>query len=178
MGRLHGPAHLVSKEADVAHVEAGNAARSPTSPRPPCRSTTPGRSSTRCANASPPWSAPTPAEICYATQNRQRAVAEHAPDWSTWCWWSGRATAQFQPAARDRPRPAGPAHLLEDPADLDPGGSPARNRVGITAGASAPDELVQGLVDAWSALGPVEFSTLSRGHGRRALQIPPPTEVR
>jgi 4-hydroxy-3-methylbut-2-enyl diphosphate reductase len=46
-----------------------------------------------------------------------------------------------------------PAYLLNDASELDANWLAGKSRVGITAGASAPEALVQGLVQAVKALG-------------------------
>ena len=59
-----------------------------------------------------------------------------------------RQQLQFQPAARDRARSrASPAYLIADADALDPEWLAGARSVGITAGASAPEELVQELID-------------------------------
>ena len=97
----------------------------------------------------PPWSAPTPGRS--ATPPRTASGRwPNWPDWSTWCWWWGRATART---------PTGCARIAEargvpDPSaggpgrPCDPEWIAGRGRVGITAGASAPDDLVQGLIES------------------------------
>jgi 4-hydroxy-3-methylbut-2-enyl diphosphate reductase len=49
-----------------------------------------------------------------------------------------------------------PAYLVDGAEDVDPAWLEGTRTVAITAGASAPDHLVHGLVDALAALGPVE----------------------
>ena len=46
------------------------------------------------------------------------------------------------------------------PAICAPNGSRASSSVGLTAGASAPETLVQGVIEGLRAFGPVEVSTL------------------
>jgi len=53
-----------------------------------------------------------------------------------------------------------PSHLLADGADLDPAWVAGARAVGITAGASAPEAMVEQVIDALRALGPVEVSSM------------------
>ena len=83
-------------------------------------------------------------DICYATQNRQRAVRELAQAGRRRAGGGRRQQLQFQPAARDRRR-AGRAGLSRSttPKRSTPRWFEGVESVGITAGASAPEELVQ-----------------------------------
>ena len=99
-------------------------------------------------------------DICYATQNRQRAVRELC----------GRVDVLLVVGApnssnSNRLREIGaergiPSHLLADGADLDPAWVAGARAVGITAGASAPEAMVEQVIDALRALGPVEVSSM------------------
>ncbi|MDR2991964.1 MAG: 4-hydroxy-3-methylbut-2-enyl diphosphate reductase, partial [Burkholderiaceae bacterium] len=53
-----------------------------------------------------------------------------------------------------------PAHMVDGAAELRPEWLRGKARVGITAGASAPDTLVQQVVDRLRALGAVSVQTL------------------
>jgi 4-hydroxy-3-methylbut-2-enyl diphosphate reductase len=53
-----------------------------------------------------------------------------------------------------------PAYLIADADALDPRWLERKSSVGITAGASAPDDLVQAVIDRLRAWGPVELATL------------------
>jgi len=61
----------------------------------------------------------------------------------------------------------------EDPADLDPAWIAGKARVGVTAGASAPDDLVQGLIEALRSFAKVEFSTLPGVKEDVRFKLPP-----
>jgi 4-hydroxy-3-methylbut-2-enyl diphosphate reductase len=54
-----------------------------------------------------------------------------------------------------------PSYLIADSADLRHEWVENARAVGVTAGASAPEQLVQGVVQWLSRLGPVEISTLA-----------------
>jgi 4-hydroxy-3-methylbut-2-enyl diphosphate reductase len=53
-----------------------------------------------------------------------------------------------------------PAHMVEDASELQDAWFDGRIRVGVTAGASAPESLVQGVVQRLKALGAVSVRTL------------------
>ena len=53
-----------------------------------------------------------------------------------------------------------PSYLLADASELDPAWIEGAEVVGVTAGASAPEILVQDLIEALGKLHPIEVSTL------------------
>ena len=58
------------------------------------------------------------------------------------------------------------AHLLDGADDIDPGWLEGKNRIGVTAGASAPEVLVQEVIDGLCALGassPIEVEGRPEG---------------
>jgi 4-hydroxy-3-methylbut-2-enyl diphosphate reductase len=87
-------------------------------------------------------------DICYATQNRQDAVRELVGEGCD-AGAGGRLAEQlqFQPPARTgRTRGRG-AWLIDGADEIDPAWVAGRKRIGVTAGASAPDVLVQGVLE-------------------------------
>jgi 4-hydroxy-3-methylbut-2-enyl diphosphate reductase len=62
---------------------------------------------------------------------------------------------------RERSEEVGiPSYLIEDATHLNPAWLTGKKRVGITAGASAPEDLVQGLIERLRQIEPVEVSVL------------------
>ena len=95
----------------------------------------------------PQIKAPPKDDICYATTNRQNAVTEMAPDADVVLVIGSRNSSNSQRLV-DRAREAGKdAYLIDDESML--GGSWLRptDTVFVTAGASAPERLVQALVE-------------------------------
>jgi 4-hydroxy-3-methylbut-2-enyl diphosphate reductase len=86
-------------------------------------------------------------EICYATQNRQTAVAELA-EMVDLVLVVGAKNSSNSNRLREIPEARGiPTYLLEEAAELKPEWLKGVKRVGITAGASAPEDLVQDLIE-------------------------------
>ncbi|MBS0603105.1 MAG: 4-hydroxy-3-methylbut-2-enyl diphosphate reductase [Proteobacteria bacterium] len=82
-------------------------------------------------------------DICYATQNRQDAVKEHADD-SDVVLVVGSPNSSNSNRLREIAQKLDvPAYLIDAAEDIDPAWLAGRQRVGVTAGASAPDVLVQ-----------------------------------
>ena len=99
-------------------------------------------------------------DICYATQNRQRAARELAKVVDV-VLVVGAPNSSNSNRLREIAAEAGvPAYLIEDARALDTGWVTGVGAVGITAGASAPAELVQDLIERLQQLGPVELEVL------------------
>ena len=92
-------------------------------------------------------------DICYATQNRQDAVKFMAPQCDL-VIVVGSPNSSNSNRLREVSENMGvPAYLVDSAADLRPEWIAGKRRVGITAGASAPEVLVDGLVERLKALG-------------------------
>ncbi len=86
-------------------------------------------------------------DICYATQNRQDAVKVMAPQVDV-VIVVGSPTSSNSNRLRELAERLGTeAHMVEGAQDLQPAWFEGRQRVGLTAGASAPDVLVQAVID-------------------------------
>jgi 4-hydroxy-3-methylbut-2-enyl diphosphate reductase len=115
-------------------------------------------------------------DICYASQNRQEAVRALAPECDVMIVIGSANSSNTNRLAEVARRAGCTAVLVEDASELDLETLHGARTVGLTAGASAPDELVDGVVAALGALGPVEV------HERRVIeenvQFRLPVEVR
>jgi len=96
---------------------------------------------------------PKKADICYATQNRQDAVKFMAPRVDVVVVIGSQASSNSNRLREVAERFGVPAYLVDSAADLDPAWLQGRARVGVTAGASAPEVLVRQLVERLQALG-------------------------
>jgi 4-hydroxy-3-methylbut-2-enyl diphosphate reductase len=66
-----------------------------------------------------------------------------------------------------------PSYLIADGSELDPTWLKGMNTVGITAGASAPEVLVDDVIEALRRLGPVEVSILPGRQEKIEFRLPP-----
>ena len=99
-------------------------------------------------------------DICYATQNRQDAVKLLAPQVDI-VIVVGSPTSSNSNRLRELAERLGTAAYMVDAADdLQPGWFDGRPRVGLTAGASAPDVLVHQVIARLKALGAVSVRRL------------------
>ncbi|WP_110674036.1 4-hydroxy-3-methylbut-2-enyl diphosphate reductase [Salinicola sp. RZ23] len=92
-------------------------------------------------------------DICYATQNRQDAVRELAQG-SELVLVVGSVNSSNSNRLRELAERMGtPAHLIDDAAQIDAAWLEGVTSIGITAGASAPEVLVEGVIERLTELG-------------------------
>lgn len=97
--------------------------------------------------------APPREDICYATQNRQDAVKSIALE-ADLVLVIGSDNSSNSNRLMEVARAQGTAsHLIDDETDIDPGWLEGVGRVGVTSGASAPEWLVERVVDHLRELG-------------------------
>lgn len=85
-------------------------------------------------------------DICYATQNRQDAVKQLANDCDVLLVVGSPNSSNSNRLRELAERMGTPAYLIDGAEDLERGWFDGRSRIGITAGASAPEVLVQGVI--------------------------------
>lgn len=100
-------------------------------------------------------------DICYATQNRQDAVKVLAPKVDVVIVVGSPTSSNSNRLRELAARLGTPAYMVDSAADLQPEWLDGRPRVGLTAGASAPDVLVQAVIARLKALGSVSVRSLS-----------------
>lgn len=104
-----------------------------------------------------PWlQMPPSSDICYATSNRQAAVKLVAQQ-SDCVVIVGSANSsnsvRLMEVAQEGLGERGKAYRVDDASELDPAWFEGLESVGISSGASVPDELVSGVIDALQNLG-------------------------
>ena len=99
-------------------------------------------------------------DICYATQNRQQAVRELAKVVDLILVVGAQNSSNSRRLAEIGQELGKPSYLIADSKSLDPEWLNGIGTIGITAGASAPEDLVQDLIDRLRQLAPVEVSFL------------------
>jgi 4-hydroxy-3-methylbut-2-enyl diphosphate reductase len=91
-------------------------------------------------------------DICYATQNRQDAVKELANYADVVLVVGAPASSNSNRLVEVASRLGVPSHLIQNADEVDPEWLDEIECVGVTAGASTPDVLVQGVIDRLSEL--------------------------
>jgi 4-hydroxy-3-methylbut-2-enyl diphosphate reductase len=92
-------------------------------------------------------------DICYATQNRQDAVKKLAGDCDLMLVVGSPNSSNSNRLMELAERMGSEAHLLDGADDIRPEWLDGKHRIGITAGASAPENLVQEVIAGVVALG-------------------------
>ncbi len=100
-------------------------------------------------------------DICYATQNRQQAVRELAGQVDVILVVGSRNSSNSNRLREIGQELGRPAYLIDDAEALRPEWFVGVGSVGVTAGASAPEMLVQGVLDGLRQFDEVEVSTMS-----------------
>ena len=118
----------------------------PSSPRRPCRSTIRHPSSRRCARRFPGLKAPVKEDICYATQNRQDAVKDLIGRCEVLVVVGSKSSSNSNRLREMADKAGKPGYLVDGPEDLRREWFDGVKTVGVTAGASAPEILVQGVI--------------------------------
>ena len=100
-------------------------------------------------------------DICYATQNRQQAVRELAGQVDVILVVGSRNSSNSNRLREIGQELGRPAYLIDDAEALRPEWFVGVRSVGVTAGASAPEMLVQGVLDGLRQFDEVEVSTMT-----------------
>ena len=116
---------------------------------------------------------PPSADICYATQNRQDAVKKICEGASVVLVVGSRTSSnanRLVEVARSR---GAEAYLIDDETDLDPRWLEGHDTVGLTAGASSPDLLVDRVFDRLAELGFDERAEVEIAREDVFFRLPP-----
>ncbi len=112
-------------------------------------------------------------DICYATQNRQNAVKALVPEIDL-LLVVGSANSSNSSRLRELGERSGvPSYLVDDPEQLEPSWFTDCRRVGVTAGASAPEALVNLVLARLTELGVESTSELEGEPEEVVFQMPP-----
>jgi 4-hydroxy-3-methylbut-2-enyl diphosphate reductase len=161
MGRITGKVHLISKPEEVSRLRVSDPEKLAF-----ITQTTLSVDDTRAVIEAlkarfPSIVGPDTKDICYATQNRQRATLELAKIVDV-VLVVGAPNSSNSNRLREIAAEFGvPSYLIEDANALDRRWLNGVSAVGITAGASAPDELVEELVERLREMDEIEIERLS-----------------
>lgn len=172
-GRVDGTVHVIStpEEVDALHVQDPQALAYVTQ-------TTLSLDDTREVVAAlrgrfPKIRGPGLDDICYATQNRQNAVRELATRVDVLLVVGARNSSNSNRLREVGEHMGLRSYLVQTEDDLDPAWFAACGRVGITAGASAPEVLVHRVLDRLRALGATSVTELDGIKESTRFRLPP-----
>ena len=120
----------------------------------------------------PQIAGPKAEDICYATSNRQAAVKQIAPDCDLVLVIGAPNSSNSVRLVEVSERCGTPARLLQRGSEIDPAWLDGVNTVGLTAGASAPEELVREVVDRLAALRPLVEETVVTAEEKMIFKLP------
>ncbi|WP_189050754.1 4-hydroxy-3-methylbut-2-enyl diphosphate reductase [Aliidongia dinghuensis] len=173
MGRVNGKVHLVATPEDVARLEVSDPHRLSY-----VTQTTLSVDDTKSVidaltQRFPDIVGPSTKDICYATQNRQRAVRELA-NLVDVILVVGAHNSSNSNRLRELAGEMGiRGYLIADASALDPAWVKGVNAVGVTAGASAPEVLVTEVVERLKQLGATEVEILAGVEENVRFKMPP-----
>jgi 4-hydroxy-3-methylbut-2-en-1-yl diphosphate reductase len=176
IGQVGGPVHLVSTIEDVARLDIPNDA-----PTAYVTQTTLSVDDTRGVIAAlqarfSDLQGPDVADICYATQHRQSGVRQLC-EVVDLLLVVGSTNSSNSNRLREIGVEKGiPSYLIGNGSALDPAWLEGVETVGLTAGASAPEELVADVIEALRRHGPVEVEEMDGV--RETLEFRLPRELR
>jgi 4-hydroxy-3-methylbut-2-enyl diphosphate reductase len=155
MGQLDSGIHLVEDVADVARVQPGQTAKLALVTQTTLSMDDAADIATAVRARFPEIRAPKQQDICYATQNRQDAIKVMSPQVDI-VIVVGSPTSSNSNRLREVAQKLGTVSYMVDHAnELDPAWFVGRQRIGLTAGASAPELLVQAVISRLRSLGAV-----------------------
>ena len=100
-------------------------------------------------------------DICYATQNRQQAIRKIANSIDLLLVVGAQSSSNSNRLKEIGTEKGIPSYLIDDAKDVDPNWLVGVNTIGITAGASAPEELVTELLDYLRSLAEIDLELVS-----------------
>ncbi|NIR29460.1 MAG: 4-hydroxy-3-methylbut-2-enyl diphosphate reductase [Gammaproteobacteria bacterium] len=152
-GRIRGPVHVIGTEKEAEQIRVQTPERLAY-----VTQTTLSLDDTRAIIGAlkrrfPGIEGPDVRDICYATQNRQNAVRRLAQEIDLLLVVGARNSSNSNRLREVGEQCGVEAHLVESPGDLDGVRFAPEMKIGVTAGASAPEVLVEGVVNRLRELG-------------------------
>jgi 4-hydroxy-3-methylbut-2-enyl diphosphate reductase len=120
----------------------------------------------------PNIAAPKKGDICYATQNRQDAVKFMIPQVDLILVVGSRTSSNSNRLRELGVKHGVPAYMVDTADDIDSAWLQGRKRIGLTAGASAPEVLVQQIIERLRSLGVKQVRTMDGVEETMAFKLP------
>jgi len=160
LGQISGPVYVISKPEDVAQLEVRDAERVSYVTQTTLSVTDTIEVIEALKNRFPSIKGPDVRDICYATQNRQTAVKELVNEVDLLLVVGAKNSSNSNRLREIGQNMGVPSYLIEDAGDLEQNWLDGVKSLGITAGASAPEALVEEVVGRLAALRDVVVETL------------------
>ncbi|WP_375751230.1 4-hydroxy-3-methylbut-2-enyl diphosphate reductase [Vibrio sp. HN007] len=117
-------------------------------------------------------------DICYATQNRQDAVRELANDVDVVIVVGSKNSSNSTRLKELAEKLGTPGYLTDCPEDISAEWLEGKGKIGVTAGASAPEELVNQIIDRVKELGASEVEELTGREENMFFEVPRELQVK
>ncbi len=117
-------------------------------------------------------------DICYATTNRQQAVRDLATQAQLVLVVGSKNSSNSNRLAELSSRMGTPAKLIDGAEDIDPSWLVNVDTIGITAGASAPEVLVQSVISRLKELGVTQMQELEGSLENTVFEVPRELRIR
>ena len=160
IGQLSDGIHLVEDVADVARVPVDVNARLAVVTQTTLSVDDAAEILAAVKRRFPNVREPKQQDICYATQNRQDAVKVLAPNVDVLVVVGSLSSSNSNRLREVAQRLGTDAYMVDSAEDLMPEWFAGKSRVGLTAGASAPEILVKQVIERLRALGAVSVRTM------------------
>jgi 4-hydroxy-3-methylbut-2-enyl diphosphate reductase len=115
---------------------------------------------------------PDTADICYATQHRQQAVRDLCAMAEVILVVGARNSSNSNRLCEIGLEEGIPSYLIADASALDPTWLSGKSVIGLTAGASAPEMLIDEVIEALRRLGPVEVVPMKGVEEHISFRLP------
>jgi 4-hydroxy-3-methylbut-2-enyl diphosphate reductase len=160
IGQIDAPVHLISTVADVAALDIPIG-----QPLAYVTQTTLSVDDTKAVIAAlkarfTDIVGPDTSDICYATQHRQTAVRDMCKMADVILVVGARNSSNSNRLCEIGREEGIPSYLIADASALDPTWLEGKEKIGLTAGASAPEELILEVIEALRKLGPVSVEPM------------------
>ena len=160
MGQLVDGIYLVEDVADVAHIQPKQTDRLAVVTQTTLSVDDAAEITEAVVARFPNIRRPKMQDICYATQNRQDAVKVLSAEVDLVIVVGSPSSSNSNRLRDVAQRYGAESYMVDTAAELQPEWFEGKTRVGLTAGASAPDILVQEVISRMRALGAVSVRTL------------------
>ena len=155
MGQLDSGIHLVEDVADVARIQPGQTEKLALVTQTTLSVDDAAEITAAVRARFPHVQTPKQQDICYATQNRQDAVKLMSPQVDIMIVVGSPTSSNSNRLAELARKLGVSAYMVDSASELQTQWFEGKSRVGLTAGASAPEVLVTAVIDRIKALGAV-----------------------
>jgi 4-hydroxy-3-methylbut-2-enyl diphosphate reductase len=160
MGQLDSGIHLVEDVADVARVQPAQTDKLAVVTQTTLSVDDAAAIAAAIKGRFPNVREPKQQDICYATQNRQDAVKLMSPQVDVVVVVGSPTSSNSNRLAEVARKLGTPGYMVDSADELQPQWFEGCNRVGLTAGASAPEILVTQVIERLKALGAVSVQRM------------------